>query len=301
MKTENILAKYFAGEAGPEEIRRVEQLKKEAPDEFLKYKKAYEAAVFKTEHFDTNRAYIRLLTKIRRRNISPAVLLKIAAVFTGLVLMATAYLFVSNSKKTVYHNQTGRIIKVILPDNSEILLDKNSTVWYSRNIWGKFNRKVNLQGRASFHVTKDPLHPFSVIDKRAVVTVLGTKFTVNDLPEHTQIFLTEGKVKITDSRGNNEIVISKKGEQVLINNDGFYKHNKINPALYASWRKKKIYFNNCTVKDVVELLNDSYNIKVNLSNGRALNKKLFGSAPSDDPQLIIEAISQIVQEKIEIN
>ncbi len=300
MKIENILAKFFAGEATREEIIRVKQFKKESPEEFLKYKRAYDSRIFKTEHFNLNASYQRLLTKIHPHNISTAFLLKVAAIFTGLLLIASAYLFISNTKKIVYYNQTGQIMTVILPDKSEILLDRNSTVSYALNIWGKFKREINMQGRASFHVTKDPLHPFRVFDKRVVVTVLGTRFTVNDLPKHTQIFLTNGKVKITDYQGDNEIVINRKGEQVLVNNEGFYKHNKINPILYASWSKKKIYFNKCTVKDVVEFLNDSYDIKIKLTNKNALNKKLFGSAPSDDPKLIIDAISQIIQKKIEI-
>ena len=78
------------------------------------------------------------------------------------------------------------------------------------------------------------------------------------------------------------------------------KHNNVNLSLYAAWKEEKLYFNNCTVDEIVNLLDDSYDVRVDLDNDAMLERRLFGSAPSDDPQLIIKALSQILQTDFEI-
>ncbi len=158
-----------------------------------------------------------------------------------------------------------------------------------------------MSGRAFFHVTKDAAHPFNVYAGEITVTVLGTRFTVNELNSHTQVFLTEGKVRVESEISKRKFVITKPGEQVIVDKKGELFHNRINPALYASWKANKVHFNNCTVKEVVQFLDDSYGVEVNITDKSMLNRKLFGSAPTDDEELIIKALSQILQTNIESN
>jgi len=301
---ENILANYFAGEASADEIVQAEAFRKQHVKEFAAWEKAFHQKVFENKPFDTEKAKQRLLDTITRdsRTIGKRRLisrLKAAAIFIGLLLVGTALYFAGQTRPVTYQNSTADLMSVTLPDGTEVTLDKNATLSYETNFWGSFHRAVNMSGRAFFHVTKDAAHPFNVYAKELTVTVLGTQFTVNELNNHTQVFLTEGKVRVESERTKSKYVITKPGEQVIVDKSGELMHNRVNPALYASWKSNKVHFNNCTVKEVVQFLDDSYGVEVNITDKKQLNRKLYGSAPTDDEQLIINALSQILQTGIE--
>ncbi|NOX45716.1 MAG: DUF4974 domain-containing protein, partial [Chlorobi bacterium] len=72
----------------------------------------------------------------------------------------------------------------------------------------------------------------------------------------------------------------------------------VNKNLYFSWMEEKLHLNNCTVGEAIEYLNDSYNLKILFADDKPLNKQLYGSAPSDNPDLIMQAIALITGKKI---
>ncbi len=301
---ENILASYFAGEASADQIVQAEAFRKQHPKEFAAWEKAFHQKVFENKPFDVEQSKQRLLeaikqdsTIIRKRRLNSWV--RVAAVFIGLMLVGSALYFASQTRPISYQNSTADLMPVTLPDGTEVTLDKNATLSYKTNFWGSFHRAVNMHGRAFFHVTKDAAHPFNVSTGELTVTVLGTQFTVNELNKHTQVFLTEGKVRVESEQTKSKFVITKPGEQVIVDKSGKLMHNRVNPALYASWKSNKVHFNNCTVKEVVQFLDDSYGVEVNITDKNQLDRKLYGSAPTDDEQLIINALSQILQTDIE--
>ncbi len=301
---EKILANYFAGEASAKEIAQAETFRKQNPDEFFAWEKAFHEKVFENKSFDIEKSKKILLAAIERESTNTSrsnfnYWLKIAALFIGLMLFGSALYLANKTKLVTCQNSTAQLKSVTLPDGTEVMLDKNATLSYETNFWGSFQRKVNMTGRAFFHVTKDAAHPFNVYANKLTVTVLGTQFTVNELNNHTQVFLTEGKVRVESEISKNKYVITKPGEQVIVDRKGELIHNRVNPALYASWKSNKVHFNHCTVKEVVQFLDDSYGVEVNITDKKQLNRKLYGSAPADDEQLIINALSQILQTDIE--
>jgi len=300
---EKILANYFAGEASAEEIVQAEAIRKQHAEEFAAWEKAFHQRIFENKSFDVEKSKQKLIAAIRReKSVQKSRLtiwLKVAAVFVGLLLVGSAIYLSIQTKSVTYQNTTAQLKAVTLPDGTEVTLDKNATLRYKTNFWGSFQREVSMSGRAFFHVTKDASHPFNVYAGKLSVTVLGTKFTVNELSNHTQVFLTEGKVRVESNVSKDKYVITKPGEQIIVDNKGQLNHNRVNPALYASWKTNKIHFNNCTVKEVIQLLDDSYGVEVNVTDENQLKRKLYGSAPADDEQLIIDALSQILQTNIE--
>ena len=298
---ENIIAKYLSGEASPGEKQRAMKFKTEHPDLFSQYLDVYDKNHFAQKSFDAKKTEKRLKKAIALRKITLSFTLKAAAVFAGLMVIAAASLWLLNkNNRVVYSNTTAQTMHVVLPDNTEAVLGQNTVLSYTKGIFGNFQRNVSMKGKVFFHVTKDAKHPFTVNGERVTVTVLGTRFTVNELSDHTQVFLTEGKVRVSTQEKDNGIVINNPGEQVLVNDKGIYKHNRVNEKLYASWTQKKLFFDKCTVKELIDFLQDSYGLTVSIDNGDVLQKKLYGSAPSDDPRLIIKALSQITHSNLEV-
>ena len=293
---ETILAKFFAGEASDEEKSRVKKWKELNPKEFAGFQQSYRSEYFEQKTFAKGRSkknIVNIAFAEKRQNRRYR-LLKIAASFVGLLLIGSALYFYSQSLNVKYVNNTLAIQHIWLPDSTEVYLDKNATLRYSNNFWGHFNRQVKVSGRLFFHVFRDPAHPFSVHAGILKVKVLGTRFTVNQMAVKTQVILTHGKVMVSSANLSRKIILNKAGDQIIVKKSGLQKENNVKATLYTSWLNKKIYFNDCTAQDVVEMLEDSYNLKLNINDTELLSTKLFGSAPSDDPQLIIQALSQIL-------
>lgn len=294
-KTEILLAKYFAGEATAEEQALVNKWKEKHPGLYARYLKAYQAEFFTTKSFQKETP--RFASFLRDRNLG--MLLKVAAVFLGLLATGIVVFFYLNSLNVRYVNTTASIRHELLPDGTEVFLDKGASVEFKKNLLGKFERNVAMTGRIFFHVFRDTSHPFTVKAGTVRIKVLGTRFTVNRMRAKTQVVLTHGRVLVHSVKGKQQVLLQEPGDQVIVRNNGTEKKNNVKASLYASWMNKKIYFDDCTVKEVLNMLNDSYNLHVELSDSAWLNKKLFGSAPSDDPQLIVEALSQILHTKIQ--
>ena len=293
---ENILAKYFAGEASPKEQEQINRWREEHGQLFESYRKAFHAEFFETKVFSNKKAGFFT----RERKLQNAVLFKVAAAFVGLMVVGALLYFYSQSLNVRYVNTTAYVQHIVLPDGSEAYLDKQASLQYKKSFLGNFSRQVAMSGRVFFHIFRDTSHPFTVDAGILKVKVLGTRFTVNRMSTKTQVVLTHGKVMVSSGRITQQVILQKTGDQVIIQNNGRTKENNVKAALYASWMDKKIYFNECTVKEVAEMLNDSYDLKIIIRNPDFLSRKLFGSAPSDDPKLIVEALSQILHTEIHI-
>ncbi len=304
---EIILAKYFAGEANSSETDFVNNWKTENNVAFDSFSKAYHANIFYSKPFSvTESKKQRIIEKVtpndvqqQNRRYIGVVVRRIAAIFIGLLVIASA-LWYNNSLNHTINNYEKQISVVQLPDGSTIQLNLGSTIKYKESWFSGFNRKVYLNGKAYFTVSKNPDNPFTVHTTQLDVTVLGTQFTVNQIGDQTQFLLSEGKVLLEGAAFENNMLLDKSGQQIIIKGDAIVKNNMVNNNLYSSWTKNKIYFNDCTVKDVLTMLQDSYNINTAVNNPEYLNKKLFGSTPCDDPTLIIKALSHILGTDIKI-
>lgn len=301
---ENSLVKYFSGEAGLEEQKLVENWKSENRKEFENYRKAYSIKLFSEQKYSPKNKAQEIILKAELKKAIAAkntyrMWFRIAAVFIG--LMTIGVMMSSYNRTLSYHhtNHTATTETLEMPDGSEIILAANSSINYKLGWLGNFKRELNFNGRAYFHITKNPEQPFTVNAENLKVTVLGTQFTINEIGENTQVVLSEGRVQLRSKAIESTIELSQPGDQVIVNNQSIIKHNNVDAALYAAWKEEKLFFNNCSVSEIVNLLNDSYHVQLNLNDEKMLNKKLLGSAPSDDPQLIIKALSQILQRDLE--
>jgi len=307
----NKTIKFLAGETSEVEAKQVMEWRKQNKGKFEEIKLIYEAEIFENKNFDIAIAKKRILNKIYEdesqvRKIASKksidqIWYKVAAVFIGLIAIGISIYLYNNS---LYHentNMTTQVIEITLPDGSLVSLDKNSKLSFKNTWLNKFNREVYLSGRAYFQIKRDVSHTFFVKTTDTQVEVLGTKFTISDIYGKTQIVLNEGKVSVTSDKVDDTYLLDKQGEQLVISEDGVVKQGIINKNLYFSWLEEKLNFSNCKVSETLAFLSDSYNLNIKMKDKDGLEKHLFGSAPSDNPQLIIEAIATITNKRIRKN
>jgi len=95
-------------------------------------------------------------------------------------------------------NTSGKMMKIVLPDNSTVILSPNSRISYKNGFDSISTRDVYLSGEAFFEVTKDALHPFRVFANEIITKVLGTSFSVRSFDNKKDIEVTvrTGRVSV---------------------------------------------------------------------------------------------------------
>lgn len=132
-----------------------------------------------------------------------------AAAIAGAIII-TGWVFYKPGGKTVpaiawreVSNKSGNLLRVTLPDSSEIWLRANAVLHYQENFTRHQERMVDLKGEAYFRIAHDSIHPFIVRTGNMTTTVLGTEFNVEAYDDEPiiKVSLQRGKVRI-DRRGN---------------------------------------------------------------------------------------------------
>ncbi|MCG8307591.1 MAG: FecR domain-containing protein, partial [Cytophagales bacterium] len=124
--------------------------------------------------------------------------------------------------------------EILLPDSTEIFLNKATTVFFRQNLW---RRETNLEGEAFFEVYRNERRSFFIHIGETTIKVLGTSFLVKAYPgEPVQVSVISGNVAVLHKDQN---VLIHTGEQVLVTaNHEFRKSDSFNPNQLA-WKTGK--------------------------------------------------------------
>ncbi len=223
---------------------------------------------------------------------------------------------VSNEKKGslpafVRHqkNTSGKPKRIILKDGSEVILSDKSEVSYNQPFIGN-TRDITLKGRAYFKVTKDKTKPFTVFSGDISTTVLGTRFTVTayENANNINIRLYEGKVVVKPVVGvkkkltndfyllpgqeliyNNISATAKlrkfKAENtntVRVNNSGDINQENDVPAIPFNEKGSWYMFNNQSLEQVFNLLENMYDVRILYSKADVHNRYFIGKFEKSD-------------------
>lgn len=104
---------------------------------------------------------------------------------------------------SVYVTAAGRRDSIGLADGTRVLLGPGSRLTVPADY--AVRREATLDGQAAFEVTHDPAHPFAVRTTQALVTDIGTRFTVHDVPgAATEVAVQSGTVQVRPAAGANQ-------------------------------------------------------------------------------------------------
>jgi transmembrane sensor len=201
---------------------------------------------------------------------------------TGITSAATVA-----TTKNVFNN-TPQKKALMLSDGSTVELSPNSTLSYPES-FNSLKRGVIVSGEANFDIAKDVAKPFSVSINRVLITVLGTRFTVNSYEANkvTKVILQEGRVmvKIIDSsfRDNNKDYYLTPGDVFI-----FKKVNISNDSLSVRILKLQkdkddcFVFNNYPLDVVFDQLQVIYNTKIIYNKEGLGNRSFIGKIDKKD-------------------
>jgi len=186
---------------------------------------------------------------------------------------------------------------VHLPDGSDVTLNAHSTLRYTGNWRHNAQREVWLDGEAYFAVKHLPTHQRFVVHTTAgfKVEVLGTKFTVYRRQQQARVVLLSGKVRVdfADSSKRKPVIL-KPGELLQTSDKQPQQllHKAVQTDAYAAWRDDKMVFNKTPLAELVMRLRDTYGVEVTVKNPELNQRKLTGTIPISDLDLLCETLAE---------
>jgi transmembrane sensor len=171
-------------------------------------------------------------------------------------------------------NNTPQKKALALIDGSTVELSPNSTLSYPES-FNSLKRDVILRGEASFDIAQDVAKPFSVSINSILITVLGTRFTVNSYEANkvTKVILYEGRVMVTTP---------DKSDYYLTPGDIFI-FNKSARILHLEKDKDGCnVFRNSPLDVVFDQLQIIYNTKIIYNKAELGNRSFIGKIDKKD-------------------
>jgi transmembrane sensor len=305
---DGLLVKYLMNEATAEEVQQVETWlsdSKENQQYFNTLQLIWEesASLAEGSEEEESAAWTKLENRLNlntpvvpKRRIFNTPLLRIAAIVVlicGLGWFASYYF--RNPVLLTLQSHAG-IIHKVLPDGSEITLNKNSEIIYSSIFRGK-NRPVKLTGEAFFKVSPDKEKPFIITVNEITVKVVGTTFNVKNRNKKTVVVVETGIVQV--SRGNKTVELHA-GEQSIIDKDqtGLYKE-KNRSKLYNYYRTNELECEHTPLQELVDILNEIHHKNIVISTSALKNKEITADFKNQSLEEIIQVIKETFKIQVE--
>ncbi len=178
-------------------------------------------------------------------------------------------------------------LSLILPDNSKVLLNGESSIQYNP-YWWSFNRQLSFEGEAFFEVEKGS--EFSVFSENGTTQVLGTSFNILAEDGIYEVFCKTGKVKVS---GGLDFKVIFPGTLAVLSSTGkieIAEDVKVEEIL--AWRTNEFIFNTAPLTKVIRReLERHYNVTIVASNLN-LEEILFSGSLSREASLteVLESV-----------
>lgn len=293
---EEVLAKYFSGEASKDEISLVEKWRSESKtnaESFFEAKSAW--VISQPETAPPAHVLDEILNEPQGKQVPFIMQSWVKYASAAVLILAISLLFVLNQNR-------GDSNITSLADGSQIALHNDSKLEIIA--FDETKREVRVTGKAYFDVERDETRPFIIHTENAQVEVLGTSFVVDTYGSKTEVSVESGLVELIKHVSNSEDVSVKltEGETGLVSNSnlGIIKKNTSNTN-YLAWKTKIIVFDGTSMAEVEKVIEDVYGIDVTFENPAFKNCKLTAKFNKKKPKDAIEIIARTFGIKYEFS
>ncbi|MBO9201596.1 MULTISPECIES: FecR family protein [Niastella] len=229
----------------------------------------------------------------------------------AVVLIAGSLIFFQylRTNESLIKTAYGQKRTISLPDGSQVVLNANTQIKYKPRPGKNAPREVWITGEAWFnvvHINKkgtpvQPAERFIVHLPNMNVEVLGTTFTVNTRRNQEQVVLQTGRVKV-ELPSNPSAIYLQPGERVSYNKNSKVLLKAItNPADCSLWKENRLKFDNTPLREVIQLIEDDYGYKVEVTDSTILDRTLGGNLSSENEQILFKALENMLDVNITVN
>ena len=221
-----------------------------------------------------------------RRSFIRTVYFRIAALVLLLLGIGSVLVYLNDKgtlgrKTIVATTENQKNLQVILPDGSNVILNRNTRLTYREN-FGRSGRNVALSGEAFFEITSDKENPFTIDAGKARVKVLGTSFNVNtnNADSAVEVFVKTGTVLVSDNEGTRSLTLDP-GYIGTMNSGSSDKFLNNDPN-YMAWNNGVLIYDGQTLEVVFRDLKKVYNMDVIADDPRIPENTWTTNGPVDN-------------------
>lgn len=221
----------------------------------------------------------------------------ISAMAATVLVAVAAILWQSNKDANIYQQsfstQAGEFAQVELPDGSIVELNTNSKI--DVHFDDKARHITLYQGEAYFDINSDNQRSLEVDLGDATVSVLGTEFNIRKKSDNSHIIVTEGRVKVSEKTGHEQIAGDKavlnQGQQISV-----FKRTGLGLVMPKqnsqdiNWRERTLVFQETNLQQALEELNRYLKQPVDTSDESLQYSKVSGTFSLDEPDTTLSAL-----------
>lgn len=222
--------------------------------------------------FSAARSWPLLQTRLKRRTLKRTLWMRVAGAAAAVVLLSVAGWQAYERLRPVEMmtvTAQAETRTVVLPDRTEVVLNRHSTLTYPKDFRRESRREVTLQGGACFEVTKDPSHPFVVKTGEVQVQVLGTHFNVEAYPRDREVRTTllEGSVAVSLPGRSQRLVLAPNERAVYDKTSGRLSQESLADAADdISWSHGCLNFRSQPLREIVRQLANTYQADIRIAD-----------------------------------
>src|ERR1700748_1745140 len=274
----DLILKYFAGKASPEEAMQVDDWAdiSNANKAFLQNTHQYwmEAGDGVYRLLDVAKEWEQLQTKIQPNHVQelkPSKYLWLTRAAAVLAIAATAFAgdYVVNTNDqnlpTLTAQATDQKMDVNLKDGTHVTLTPNTGLIYPV-AFAKDRRELTLAGSAAFNVIHNPAQPFIVNMGELHIKVLGTMFAVATSKKEVDVTVTKGLIAFYN---NSDTVLVPEGSSAKYTKTDRKFEVTAGIPQYGSFQ-----FNKTPLSEVAAQLSAHFKVDIQFTNPASKNCKL---------------------------
>jgi len=296
-----LIKRYRSGTATERDKYLLEKIWDDALEDtsFLDNLSEEDRQMLKAQIFAETRLRISQLSETAKTRTLRPWIYRTAAAF-ALLAAASIIIYWNSFRMTEFHTDFGERMSVTLPDQSKVTLNGNSTLRYYKEWTSENNREVWIDGEGFFAVQHTQNHQKFIVHTSGQldVQVLGTKFNVKSREQRSEVMLTEGKVRLDMPDSKVAPVFLKPGELATMADQKLSKR-VVRQKQYTSWLTYTLLFDRTPLRDVAELLKDTYGIEVTFTDESLQTRELSGEISSAHADDILYAIAETFNLKVE--
>ena len=281
-KMNEMIARYFAGEASENEVEMLLQWILESEgnkQEYLFQKQLWDSLnpAFDKDKIDIVTAEKKLNKRIGYNHTANSLMKKLVSIWSRIaavlilpILLIGGYFIFSDNETSLTPvtivSSYGCSMETSLPDGSKVWLNANSKLSYNEPFCQE-HRDVMLEGEAYFEVNADKKHPFVVSTSDLTVTATGTAFNVNSYNCNNapaSVTLVNGNVEVGTL--DNESYDMSPGQHLTVKDGNVKISDNVMTDKYCSWRDGVLDFEDDTLEDIFNRLEQIYNVKFIISD-----------------------------------
>lgn len=264
--TQEILFRYFRGEASAEEQRQIGAWLLSGEDAQREFEQAhfiYEGMVLYggTHNPAAKKALVyRLRYWGRRLSYAAAVAAVVVITALGVRHFTTESL---SHEMMALQTRPGQRADIELSDGTVVSLNSGSRIEYPMTFKGR-ERRVRVEGEVLLKVSPDSRHPFVVSTYAADLKVLGTTFDVVAYEEQDRFetILMEGSVQVTNAADPSDVQLMKPGDLVTLSG-GRLQRSAANLSHTLSWMDGLVSLDDAKdFKDLMNTFERAYGVQI---------------------------------------